>query len=226
MNLPPIPFGILIVMALASAVAGCGKGKQTSLEITPREVRSAELIYAVSELPAGFREGLSGSEPEMAKQLGLQVWAFDFKGGPFGCWIDIEEKGQQTAISPFPRSATARIGCEGEEGVLLFWFLPRTTPQMPQHLKDRFLSNTPKVPNLFIALDCNGKKTLDMSQYDNPDKPIVPLWFGWKEAEARTQAHTAVLEPEKLATILMIEATEREAAGSPKKVKLSLTVVK
>jgi hypothetical protein len=218
--------GIIPILGFAIAAAGCRERTQTSLEIKPREVTPAERVQAVAQLPIGFREGLAGPESEIAKQLGLQVWAFEFKGGPFGCWIDIEEDGQQTAKSPYPRSPESWIGCEGKEGVLLFWFLPRTTPQMAQHLKDRFLGNTPQVPNLFIALATNGKNTLDMSQFDNPDPPIVPLWFAWKDADVREKPRGATLKPGETATILLIEATEKGAGGRPRNVKLSLTAVK
>ena len=54
-----------------------------------------------------------------ARQLGLQAWAFDFTGGPFGCWIDIEETGQHTAPSPYEllrTDNTRRDGADGEAG--------------------------------------------------------------------------------------------------------------
>ena len=97
---------------------------------------------------------------------------------------------------------------------------------MPQHLKERFLANKPQVPNLFIALTTNGKNSLEMSQYDNPDKPIVPLWFTWKDADVREKPLGATLKPGESATILQIEATEKGAAGKPRNVKLLLTAVK
>ena len=83
---------------------------------------------------------------------------------------------------------------------------------MLQHLKDRFLKNVTQVPNLFVALDTNGKKTLDMSQYDNPDTP-VPLWFEWNGADVREQPRAATLKSGESATILLIEATEKGAEG-------------
>src|SRR4051794_9138512 len=199
-NVAVIPF-----LGLAIVAAGCRAETRTSLEIKPRDVTPDERAHAASQLPGGFREGLAGPDSEIAKQLGLQVWAFEFKGGPFGCWIDIEEEGQQTARSPHPRNPQTRIGCEGEEGVLLFWFLPRATPQMPQHLRERFLANAPQVPNLYGGLASNGKKTLDMSKYDNPDKPVVPLWFAWKDADVREQPRGATLKTGELAAILLIE---------------------
>jgi hypothetical protein len=226
MNRRPILFGVFPVLAFASALAGCGGKTQMRLQIRPREVTPDERALAVSRLPEGFREGLTGNGSEIAEQLGLPVWAFDFTGGPFGCWIDIAEEGQQTFPSPHPRNSATRIRCEGEQGVLLFWFLPRTTPQMPQHLKDRFLKNTPEVPDLFVGLATNGDATLNMGRYPGRDKPSVPLWFGWKEAAVRTQAEVALLRPEGSATVLRIEATERGAEGRPRKVTLSLTVVK
>lgn len=225
MNLRLNVAGLLPVLAVALA-AGCKERGQPTPEVKPRDATPAERAHAVAQLPAGFREGLAGPESEVARQLGLQVWAFEFKGGPFGCWIDLAEDGQQTARSPHGRNPQTRIGCDGDEGVLLFWFLPRTTPQMPQPLKDRLLGNTPQVPNLFVGLATNGKKTLDMSQYDNPDKPIVPLWFGWKDADVREQPRGATLKPGEAADVLVIEATEKGAEGKPRKVKLSLTAVK
>jgi hypothetical protein len=97
---------------------------------------------------------------------------------------------------------------------------------MPQHLKDRFLENTPQVPNLFIALSTNGKTHLGTSEYDDPHKPIVPLCFGWKDADVREQPNGATLKREETAAILLIEAMEKGVEGRRKSVKLSLTVVK
>jgi hypothetical protein len=226
MRLRQMTVGVIPILGLAIVAGGCQRAGQTSLEIKPRDVTPAERARAVSLLPSGFRQGLAGSEDEIAQQLGLQIWAFEFKGGPFGCWIDIEEVGQQTATSPYPRNPVSRVSCEAEEGALLFWFLPRTTPQMPQHLKDQFLKKAPQIPNLFIALATNGKKVLDESQYGNPRKPIVPLWFAWKDADVREQPHAVMLKPGESATILGIEATEKGAVGKPRGVRLSLAAVK
>jgi hypothetical protein len=222
-----VALGIGIVVALVVIVVIYQQVTQpTVLEIRPREVTADEVQYAVSELPAAFREGLSGSEAEVAKQLGLRDWAFDFTGGPFGCWIDIEETGQQTA-GPLPsrKHPEMTINCDGKEGVLLFWFQPRITPQIPQPLKERFLGNKTGPPDLCLALDTNGKKTLRMANYGKPATPIVPLWFGWKDAEVKEQLDPVILKAAQTATILVIEATEKDVSN-PRRVKLFITAVK
>src|SRR4051812_28419362 len=100
----------ILVVGLALALAGCRGGTAKTLTIAPREATADEVAQAVARLPGGFREGLAGADADVAKQLGLRVWAFDFHGGPFGCWIDIDEEGQKTAASPHARNAATRIG--------------------------------------------------------------------------------------------------------------------
>jgi hypothetical protein len=198
----------------------------TVLEIQPREVTPEERQYAAGELSANVRKGLSGSEADAADQLGLLIWAFDFKGGPFGCWIDFEETGQQTATSPMPRKyPNMLLTCDGKEGTLLLWLQPRTTPQMPQQLKDRFLRNEPQIPDLSIGMDSSGHKALRMADYEKPSGAITPLWFGWKEAGVKEHLSPATLKPEQTATILLIEATEKNTSN-PRQVKLILTARK
>ena len=226
MNRGTVAWGSGSLLGLTLLAGGCRKTAAPAvLEIQPREVSPDELKYAVTQLPTGFRDGLSGSEAEIAKQLGLRVWAFDFKGGPFGAWIEIEETGQQTAQSPFARTPGMTLRCDGEEGMLLFWFQPRITQQMAQPLKDRLLGNEPQVPNLFVAVETDGKRTMRMEQHGNPDKPVVPLWFGWKEAELTEQASPATLNSGEYAAILLIEATEK-IADNPRRAKLVFTVQK
>ena len=64
-----------------------------------------------------------------------------------------------------------------------------------------------------------------MDTEGNPEKPLVPLWFGWKEAELKEQASPATLHAGENATILLIEATEK-VADNPRKAKVVFTVQK
>jgi hypothetical protein len=213
---------LAIPFLAAAALTGCREPAKL-FDIKPRDARPDEVGQALAGLPKNFREGLTGTDAEIARQLGLQAWAYDFTGGPFGAWIDIEEEGQQTAKSPMPKNGTMRLNCDAEAGVLLFWLQPRTTRDMSPELKKRMLADKPPVPNLFIGLTTNGKPTLDLSRYDNPDQPIEPLWFGWKLATVETDRDVATLKDGQEKVILEIRATE---ANTPRKAKLVLTVVK
>jgi hypothetical protein len=84
----------------------------------------------------------------------------------------------------------------------------------------------PQVPNLFMALDSNEQKVLGFADHGDSNHPVVPLWFGWADPKVKEQAHAATIKPGETAEVLLIEATEKGAAGTPKKVKLLLTVLK
>ena len=55
------------------------------------------------EYPAVLRRGMS--DEQLAKDLDLQAWAFEFNGGPLYCWLEFEESGQKTVAPSLPFGA-------------------------------------------------------------------------------------------------------------------------
>jgi len=211
------------IIVLAVWLFGCGKPKP--LNITPRDPTVDEIKHALRQLPEGFRAALPDAasptmDPANAGRLDLHVWAFDFDGGPFDMIIETigAESGGINWREP-------RLRCDAERGRLLIRLLPRESSKMAQELRDKFRSNKPPVPNLSFGLDANDRSILRQDSFGNPDKPVVPLWFGWKEADVHESKTPVTLKAGEAGNLLRIEATEKDVAN-PRKIILSLQAVK
>jgi hypothetical protein len=199
----------LLVFALIVSLSGCWKPKL--LTITPRDATADEIRYAITQLPEGFRAALPDTNPANAARLDLRVWAFDFVGGPFD--MVIETLGAESDQVNFREP---RLRCDAERGRLLIWLQPRESAKMAPELRDKFRANKPQVPNLAIGIDTNDRTTLRMSSSGNPDKPVVPWWFGWKDADVRETTAPLALKVREVGSLLRIEATEKGVANTRK----------
>jgi hypothetical protein len=204
------------------AIGFCGCWKIPVLKITPRDPTAEEIKHAITQLPEGFRDALPDTNPAQAARLDLNVWAFDFEGGPFN--LIIETIGAESNDKVNMREP--RLRCEGERGRLLIWLQPRDSSKMAPELRDRFRPNKPQVPNLVVGIDSNDQQTLRATtSFGSRDKPLVPLWFGWKRADVHESKSPATLKVGEVASILRLEATEKDVE-KPRKIILSFQAAK
>lgn len=207
-------------MVLAVGFPGCWK--PPLFRMTPREATHEEIEHALTQLPEGFQTALSHTNPSNAARLDLHVWAFDFEGGPFSTII--ETTGAESSDKLDFREP--RLKCDAERGRLLIWLQPRESNKMAPELRDRFRTNKPQVPNLAIGIDANDRSTLRMTtSFGHPDKPIVPLWFGWKDADVQEARMPLSLKVGEVGSFLRIEAVEKGSAN-PRKVVMSFQAAK
>jgi hypothetical protein len=205
---------LLVVIGL------CGCWKPPLLRMTPREATDDEIKYAISQLPEGFRAALQNTNPENAGRLDLRVWAFDYEGGPFN--LIVETIGAESDRINFNNP---RLRCEGEKGRVLIWLQPRESSRMAPELREKFRTNQPPVPNLALGIDTNDQRTVRLDSFGNPDKPVVPWWFGWNDADVSESTTPVSLKIGEVRSILRIEATEK-GVPNPRKVILSFQAAK
>ena len=92
-------------------------------------------------------------------------------------------------------------------------------------LRERFRKNEPRVPNLTLGIDMNDKSILRIDNFGKPEKPVVPLWFGWSGADVHGSTLPVVLKVGEVESFLRIEAIE-QAATNPRKVSMSFQAAK
>ncbi len=201
-------------------VSLCGCWKPKLLTITPRDATQEEIKHAIAQLPEGFRTALPDMNATNASRLDLHVWAFDFEGGPFN--MIIETTGAESDAINWREP---RIRCAADRGRLLIWLQPRESQRMAAELRDRFRSNKPQVPNLTVGIDTNDRSTVRDDNFGNPDKPVVPLWFGWKEADAKESKTPLTLKVGEVGSLLRIEAIEK-SFEHPRKIVMSFQAEK
>jgi hypothetical protein len=193
-----------------------------NLEIGTRPPTGAELKRAVTDVLGEFHLDLPGSSEEIAKQLGLRLWAFDFNGGPFGCWTEMDDSGER---SRDPSREGATVPCDSKTGTLLVWLQPRVTQQMPVDLRNKLLSNKPAVPNMVLVIEANDKSIDRYEDNRNSKTPIVPLWFGWKDVDLKELVERKTIKPGEAASLVRIFAKEKDAAN-PRSASFQLMIKK
>lgn len=199
-----------------AAVGLCGCWKVPMVKVTPGEATDEEIKHVISELPEGFRAAQPDTSPVSAKKLDLHVWAFDFDGGPFN--MVIETIGGEPSDRLNYREP--RLHIDGERGRLLIWLQPRESPKMAAELREKFHSNKPQVPNLSFGIEANGRLATRADNYGKLNEPVVPLWFGWKDADVKASLTPVALKVREVASVLRIEACEK-GVPSPRKIIVS-----
>lgn len=191
------------------------------LQIRPSKLTTSEWKRAVAELPAVFREGLTGTDEEKARAVGMLAWAFEYENGPILCWIEVGETGQQTVeIATSVLRAYSNPSTKAHGRVLL-WLQPRSSSAMRPEIRDRLAKNPNQVPDYFLALAPDDTPVRQWSRNPGFGKPQVPLWFGWGQADLKETSDAVTLKAGAEGTILLLEATEKGVAA-PRGAKLVL----
>src|SRR5262249_18816373 len=83
-------------LPMAQANAQQPKPRVRPTKLTANDWKSA----LPRKYPPQLRQGMS--DEQLAKDLELQAWAFDFNGGPLRCWLEFKEVGQKTMQARMP----------------------------------------------------------------------------------------------------------------------------
>lgn len=173
------------------------------------------------EYPAGLRQGMS--DEQLAKDLDLQAWAFEFNGGPLYCWLEFEESGQKTVATDLEFGSIVPGSWDVPKGRMVF--------SVGRGASERMKGITQKVSkdadpgavtfNLRLRDPAGGKSGSHQSSLGGS-----PLWFGWsgeKEFIVRADPIAAAGEGEVL-TLLRVECTESNPAKKDMSRRVVLTL--
>jgi hypothetical protein len=211
-------------MRIASPAPGEKEGRPATpdqsadLRIRPAQVSTADWKRALTELPAIFREGLTGTDKEKAHGMGLLAWAFEYENGPVMCSIDVWESGQQTVAGGIHRTGFPSAKTQGH---ILLWLQPRSSSAMAKGIRDRLGKDPKQTPDYHLGLVIDDGRAAYWSHWPGFNKPQVPLWFGWPKADVKQTADQATAKEGAEATMLRLEASDG-APLAPRGVQLVL----
>lgn len=175
-------------------------------ELTPEDRKAA----LPRTYPDQLRQGMS--DEQLATDLDLRAWAFDYTGGPLRCWLEFEEAGQTTMARRLPSEVHGEYECDAAEGHVVFSIGRNASDRMKAILQKLGKDAHPESVgiNLVFRSPGHGKSGNFGSSHGSS-----PLWFGWPGgAKAFTvQAPTidTAIEGESL-TLLRIECVEPNPA--------------
>jgi len=196
------------------------------LTIRPAKLTADEVKHVLAELPAVFRAGLTGSPEEQMRALGLRTWAFSYEGGPITGWFEVQETGQATLPPRIPHIPGANYRAKWESGRIVIWLQPRSAKEMRPDVRNRLAKAPRQVPDYFLGLDMGpGQGFNRQSNWPGFREPQAPLWFGWAKADVKEASDPVVLQTGETGTLLLAEATEKDAA-KPRAARLALKIRK
>ncbi len=174
------------------------------------------------EYPAALRRGMS--DEQLAKDLELQAWAFEFNGGPLYCWLEFEESGQKTVASRLEFSAFVPGSWDIRAGRIVFSVGRAASERMKGIMQKVDKDADPDVVafNLRAHDPAEGKSGTHGYSLGGS-----PLWFGWSGGEkkwiVRADPIAAAGEGEVF-TLVRVECTEPKPAKKdmPRSVVLTL----
>jgi hypothetical protein len=168
------------------------------------------------QLPEVFWKGIS--DEDLARELNLRVWAFDYQGGPIACRVDVEETGQDTMKRLGKKSLHAGLDdrngpshWEAKEG--------RICLSMRRTLSQRMV----KIGN---QLGRDGSSEAVVEEFTGPRKSGTTgydfpfLWFHWDGATLKEEVGKLSPVADEEVTVFTVEATELTQDAKPRKVKL------
>jgi hypothetical protein len=226
----------LLLVAVAAAV-GCpsapppppnpapaGQAKPAEapgLWVRPAKLTAEDWKSALPrDYPDRLRQGMS--DEQLARDLDLQAWAFDFAGGPLRCWLELEEAGQATVPPRQPAQGYGEWECDADAGRLVFSVGRGASERMKKIMQKAGKDAFPESAAFTLRFRSTppGKSgSFGMSHGSSP------LWFGWP-AEARkfdvqTPAAEGAHEGEPF-TLLRVECVEQAPAPKDKPRKAML----
>ena len=169
-------------------------------------------------------------QAELARDLGIRAWGVDFAGGPFLCWLEIEDKGQKTKrrMHEQPEGPPIDWVCSAERGRLLLWFLPGASEANPSGRSRRIMSRLKAadrfagaIPEVF-GLQVVGGPNVVFELHGDPKTPA--LWSPWNDVSIKEVPRPTPVRVNGEVTLLEAEATEKQPAGraSPRGLNITL----
>jgi hypothetical protein len=172
------------------------------------------------EYPAGLRRGMS--DEQLARDLDLQAWAFEFSGGPLRCWVEFEESGQQTM--PAREPAQGGWDCDAGEGRVIFSVGRGASERMKRIMQQLGKDADPESVsfNLRFRSPSEGQSGSFGKSHGNS-----PLWFGWPDRNwTFTTAARTIGDVREGEAFMMLRVESVEPASdrkdAPRKVMLML----
>jgi len=195
--------------------------KRAKARVRPVELTEEDRKVALPrEYPAVLRAGMS--DEQLAGDLELQAWAFEFSGGPLRCWVEFEESGQQTM--PAREPARNAWDCDAGEGRVIFSVGRGASERMRRIMQELGKDAHPESVtfNLRFRSPAEGRSGSFGSSHGNS-----PLWFGWpgRDRTFTTVARTiGDANAGKAFLMLRVEYVEpaSDRKDAPRKVVLAL----
>ena len=169
--------------------------------------------------PDPLRQGKS--DEQVALDLDLKAWAFEYNGGPIDCWLEFEELGQATIAKRLPD--TGDWECKATNGRIIFSVGRGASERMKQIMQKAGKDAEPKTVGFQLSYsDGDGKS----GSYGMP-RPDNPLWFGWpRDGQGFLTAASSIgaVRDGEVFTLLRIESDELEPKKeeAPRKATLML----
>jgi len=158
------------------------------------------------------------SDEQLAKDLELQAWAFDYNGGPLRCWLEFEESGQSTMRPRYPSPEKGDWNCEPSEGHIVFAVGRGASERMKRIMQQLGKDAYPQSIVFRMKVEKYSFMTSDGGE---------PLWFRWPGTGKRFVVQTSTIEKaadgEEL-TLLRVECAEAvpQQPDKPRKATLVL----
>ena len=228
---------IIAVFAVFAAISSIGcPGKPTSqpTQAAPDQPKPAELPKARVRLaqltaddwksalprdyPAPLRQGMSNEQ--LARDLELQAWAFDFNGGPLLCWLEFEESGQKTM--PAREPAQGDWECDAKDGRIVFSVGRGASDRMKRIMQKLGKDAHPES----VTFNLKFRPAEGKSGSFGTSHGSSTLWYGWpgeKTFVVRADPVITANEGEAV-TLLRVECPEPSPANKdmPRKAVLIL----
>jgi hypothetical protein len=149
------------------------------------------------------------TDRQLARDLELQAWSFEFNGGPLRCWLEFEETGQKAMPARAP--SQGEWECDAKEGRIVFSVGRAASERMKVIMQKLGKDADPEAVtlNLRFRSPNEGRGGSFGTSHDGS-----PLWFGWsgdKNLVVRAEPVAAVGEGEAF-TILRLECAEPDPA--------------
>jgi hypothetical protein len=197
-------------------------------EIRRKELSKDEIHRLVEHMPQPFREGLS--DAELAKELETIAFAFDYKGGPFRLWVEIEETGQETMPKrlPHPQIDDWQFAPDPDEGHVCFALRRGVSGRASKLATQAGVKHSTQDVGIYLMYESKkaGQKNAKDNGYNFATGKTNPLWYGWKKYKLDPQYPEVKAKKGEDVTLFVVTAEETtEGVKEPRKVKMTLKAI-
>jgi hypothetical protein len=174
----------------------------------PVKTTDADLRDALPSVPAPMRQGLS--DEQLGRDLDLDVWAFEYTGGPVRVWLEYEEANQKTVPPRDP--AAGEWACDAPSGRVVL-SVGRGVSARMKKIFERLGRDAPADGAVAKLLYRGEGKS---GTFGGESHPGAPLWFGWSDGYgsatvAPTLVRVAGEEPQALLEVKRTGSKDRAA---------------
>jgi hypothetical protein len=186
----------------------------------PGNLAESDLKAIVVDVPAGLRK--DRTDLQVARELGTAGWVVDYAGGPFACWMDVEETGQNTSPPRLPGEKGIDWLAQAESGQIVFCFRPGASAHNMSARSQRIVALLGPGESVDQVVSFSGV----VSSRKTAGNPLMPLWWSaWDDVSLQeSRAASKTIAAGQTVALLIVEASEKNppAGAQPRKVKLTL----